>query len=172
MPMLGVLIAGSVQSLVTRPKSAQSKDFTAKYFRRPLKVPHRRGVKRHILTVLGGLLTLGSLAQAGTPLTLQDLRDLETKQGALAEVKSLCDAWRWDLVDASVFVEKAFAGDKSYMVDKAFVTDIRTGERFTVGIVIDKSTGDAHAMAENRFSGFLQTGELPQSSASPDLDVN
>jgi hypothetical protein len=128
-------------------------------------------VKSNILTVLGGLLTLGSLAQAGTPLTLQDLRDLETKQGALAEVKSLCDFWHWDLIDASAFIEKDFAGDKSYMVDKASVTDTRTGQKFTVGIAI-KSTGDANSMAENLFSGFLQTGELPQSSASPNLDVN
>jgi hypothetical protein len=57
------------------------------------------------------------------------------------------------------------------MVDKASVTDTRTGQKFTVGIAI-KSTGDANSMAENLFSGFLQTGELPQSSASPNLDVN
>jgi hypothetical protein len=79
---------------------------------------------------------------------LQNLRDLETKQGALAEVKSLCDA-HWDLIDASAFVEKDFAGDRSYMVDKASVTDTRTGQKFTVGIVINKSTGDANSMAEN-----------------------
>ncbi len=90
----------------------------------------------------------------------------------MAEVKSLCDAWHWDLIDASVFVEKHFAGDRSYMVDKASVTDIRTGESLTVGIVIDKSTGDANSMAENFFSGFLQTGVLPQSSANANLDVN
>ena len=124
------------------------------------------------MTVLGGLLALGSLALAGAPLTLQNLRDLETKQGALEEVKSLCDAWRWDLVDASVFVEKDFAGDRAYMVDKARVTDIRTGQKFTVGIVIDKWTGDAHAMAEDFFSGFLQTGEIPHSNDSSNLDVN
>jgi hypothetical protein len=51
--------------------------------------------------VLGGLLTFGSVALAGTPLTLQNLRDLETKQGALAEVKDLCDFWRWDLVSGA-----------------------------------------------------------------------
>ena len=124
------------------------------------------------MTVLGGLLALGSLALAGSPLTLQNLRDLETKQGALEKVKNLCDFWRWDLVDASVFVEKDFAGDKSYMVDKASVSDIRTGQKFLVGIVINKWTGVANAMSEESFSGFLQTGELPQSSASPNLDVN
>jgi len=35
------------------------------------------------------------------------------------------------------------------MVDKARVTDIRTGQEFTVGIVINKSTGDTNSMAEN-----------------------
>jgi hypothetical protein len=151
-----------------------SKKIYREIFQKNLKVRHREGVKRNILivTVIGGLFTLGSLALAGTPLTLQNLRDLETKQGALAEVKSLCDFWRWDLVDASAFVEKNFAGDKSYMVDKASVTDIRTGKKFTVGIVINKWTGDANAMAENSFIGFLQTGEIPHSNDSPNLDVN
>jgi len=131
-------------------------------------------VKINILTVtvLGGLLMLGSLALAGTFLTLQNLRDLETKQGALEEVKSLCDAWRWDLVDASVFVEKDFGPDKYYMVDKARVTDQRTGRTFTVGIVINKLTGAANSMAENSFTGFLQSGEIPHLNDSSDLDVN
>ena len=131
-------------------------------------------MKTNILTVtvLGGLLALGSLALAGAPLTLQNLRDLETKQGALEEVKSLCDIWRWDLVDASVFVEKDFAGDRAYMVDKARVTDQRTGRKFTVGIVINRWTGDANAMAEDSLTGFLATGESPYLNNSSSLDVN
>jgi hypothetical protein len=123
------------------------------------------------VTVLGSLLALGSLAFAG-PLTLQNLRDLETKEGALAEVKSLCDAWNWDLIDASVFVEKAFPLDKCYMVNKARVTDQRTGRTFTVGIVINKSTGYANSMGENYFIGFLTTGEIPRLSENSSLDVN
>lgn len=135
---------------------------------------HRQGVKTNILTVtvLGGLFTLGSLALAGAPLSLQNLRDLETKQGALAEIKSLCDGWNWDLIDASVFVEKDFGPDKSYMVDKARVTDRRTGRTVTVGIVINKATGDVNSMAENYFTGFLVTGEIPHSNDSPSLEVN
>ena len=43
---------------------------------------------------------------------------------------------------------------------------------FIVGIVINKSTGDANSMAENFFSGFLATGQFSPSSASPNLDVN
>jgi hypothetical protein len=124
------------------------------------------------VTVLGGLLALGSLALAGSPLTLQNLRDLETKQGALAVVKNLCDGWRWDLIDASAFVEKDFGPDECYMVDRASVTDLRTGREFIVGIVINKDTGDANSMRDNYFTAFLQTGESRYLISSPNLDVN
>ena len=76
------------------------------------------------------------------------------------------------VIDASVFVEKEFPFDRCYMVDKARVTDQRTGRTFTVGIVINKSTGYANSLPENYFTGFLSTGEMPQLNASSTLDVN
>jgi hypothetical protein len=137
-------------------------------------VGHRQGVKINILTVivLGGLLASGSLGLAGPPLSLQTLRALETKQGAETEVKSLCNGWNWDLIDASVFVEKDFAGDRNYMVDRASVADRRTGQKFIVGIVINKDTGDANSMPNDYLSGFLVTGEIPHLNSDPSLDVN
>jgi hypothetical protein len=54
----------------------------------------------------------------------------------------------------------------------ARVSDIRTGQKFTVGIVINKSSGAANAMAENSFIGFLKTGEIPYTNDSQNLDVN
>lgn len=64
-------------------------------------------------------------------------------------VKNLCDGWHWDLIDAFAFMEKDFAFDKCYMVDKARVTDIRTGRRFKVGIVINE---DNHPMGSGSFA--------------------
>ena len=60
------------------------------------------------------------------------------------------------------------------MVDKARVTDQRTGRPFTVGIVINKPTGHANSMGEDYFIGFLATGEIPNlnNNNNSNLDVN
>ena len=90
----------------------------------------------------------------------------------MEEVKSLCDSWHWDLIDASAFVEKDFAFDHCYMVDKARVTDQRTGQDFTVGIVNNKLTGQVNSLGENCFTAFLATGEGQYLSDGSNLDVN
>jgi hypothetical protein len=55
---------------------------------------------------------------------------------------------------------------------EVWVIDQRTGRTFTVGIVINKFTGDTNSMGENSFMGFLQTGDVPRSGDNSNLNVN
>lgn len=53
-----------------------------------------------------------------------------------------------EFIAASAFVNKSFAGDRSYLFDRAAVIDRRTGQELFVGIVINIANGKIYSIPQ------------------------
>jgi hypothetical protein len=127
-------------------------------------------MKRLILAFAGSLLIFIAAAQAqtddnndATPAseTVNPSHpDLSTSEGAKEYVNrfyQLAGLSYFVCASSSSFVAKELAGGR-YMVAKIFITDGRTGEQFTRGIVVDVDTDWIVTLTPSDYHAFLRTG--------------
>jgi hypothetical protein len=126
-------------------------------------------MKRLILAVTGSLLMLSAAAQAQTddndatpaPETVDSSQpDLSTPAGAAVYVNNFYQRLGltyFVCASSSAFVAKELAGGR-YIVAKVFMTDGRTGEQFTRGIVVDVDTDWIVTLSPSDYHAFLRSG--------------
>jgi hypothetical protein len=86
--------------------------------------------------------------------------DLSTPAGAKVYVNKFYEQLGMTYfvcASSSAFVAKELAGGR-YMVAKVFMTDGRTGEQFTRGIVVDVDTDWTVTLTPSEYHAFLRSG--------------
>jgi hypothetical protein len=97
-------------------------------------------------------------AQAGTPVSRQEINHLETQDGAQALIQNYFSRFDMLLIDCSPFVEKTF-GKRRYLIARAEIYWKPYAASRNLGVVLDESSGVLQGLVDDDFRQFVRTGD-------------
>ena len=112
-----------------------------------------------VITALGIFCLVGlERASAGTPVSRNEIDNLETQGGAETLIQNYFSRFDMRLIDCSPFVEKTF-GKRRYLIARKEVYWTPHAASQNLGVVLDESNGVLQGLIDDNFRQFVRTGD-------------